>query len=389
MIKRTKERIQKRWEQTSIKEKISLFTVVNFIIISLSVAFNVWTVKYSMTDLNQILSENQKSNNMVDALESEKAQFEKYIKNPSKENRLLLVRACDKTQDKINQLPFNNTNMNDYRYTKTWAIKNSYDIYRTEREEILAFDTADKEYVRKLYHVYDMQDYILSYGRTLLQLTIEDGMATYQQEIRFIRIIPFLVGTIGIIMIMGMWQVAQTMKKQIVKPIQELEIASKLITGNDYSFPDLVEEREDELGELIHAFNKMKHATKEYITALDQLHKKEVERIELKRRLELTKLELLKNQIKPHFLFNTLNVISGMAKLEEAQTTEAMIQALSGLFRYNLTVREAEVLVENELYVIKQYMYLQQMRFGKRFCYIIISDIDGNQYKIPSFTLQR
>lgn len=86
-----------------------------------------------------------------------------------------------------------------------------------------------------------------------------------------------------------------------------------------------------------------KYATGEYIQALEEkrktldlLHEEELEKLETEKRLEMTKLELLKSQINPHFLFNTLNVIGGMASLEEAETTEKMIRALSALFRYNL-----------------------------------------------------
>lgn len=387
MIKKVITIAKGKWNQKNIKERISLFTIMNFAIIFLSFAFSMWTVKYSLTDLNQILLVNQKSNSVVNAIESEITYFDRYIKHPSEENRTELNRVCKITEDKIAQIPLNK-NMNDYRYAKTWAIKNSYKVYQEKREEVLELKIENKSYINKLYQVYDMQDYIASYGRTLLELTIDDGMEIYQQKVRMIRFIPFFVSVFGIALVMVMWKLSSSMKKEIVEPIQELEFASKRITRNDYSFPDLKEDRADELRELIHAFNKMKHATNEHITTLDKLHKQELERVELQRRLELTKLELLKNQIKPHFLFNTLNVIGGMAKLEDAPTTDAMIQALSTLFRYNLTVREAEVVVENELYVIKQYMYLQQMRFGKRVCYKIINDVEGNKYKMPAFTLQ-
>ena len=51
-------------------------------------------------------------------------------------------------------------------------------------------------------------------------------------------------------------------------------------------------------------------------------------------------IHALQSQINPHFLFNTLNMISCMAKLEEAQTTERMISSLGNLFRYNLKTSE-------------------------------------------------
>lgn len=79
------------------------------------------------------------------------------------------------------------------------------------------------------------------------------------------------------------------------------------------------------------------------------MHEEELEKLETEKRLEMTKLELLKSQINPHFLFNTLNVIGGMASLEEAETTEKMIRALSALFRYNLKNQDTEVCLSQEL----------------------------------------
>ena len=102
----------------------------------------------------------------------------------------------------------------------------------------------------------------------------------------------------------------------------------------------------------------------------------------------MIKLELLKSQINPHFLFNTLNVISGMARLEEAQTTEKMILALSSLFRYNLKTPEQFVLLAKELNVAADYMYLQQMRFGERIRYELDCKARQELVMVPAFTFQ-
>ena len=110
-------------------------------------------------------------------------------------------------------------------------------------------------------------------------------------------------------------------------------------------------------------------ALEEKRKTLDLLHEEELGKLETEKRLEMIKLELLKSQINPHFLFNTLNVISGMAKLEEAETTEKMFLALSSLFRYNLKTPEQSVPLAKELKVVADYMYLQQMRFGERIRY--------------------
>ena len=96
----------------------------------------------------------------------------------------------------------------------------------------------------------------------------------------------------------------------------------------------------------------------------------------------------LQSQINPHFLFNTLNVIGGMAMLENAETTEQMIKSLSTLFRYNLKNSSSETILSKELSVVKDYMYIQQMRFGERIGYEIECDIEADKVIVPTFTFQ-
>ena len=113
-----------------------------------------------------------------------------------------------------------------------------------------------------------------------------------------------------------------------------------------------------------------------------------MEKMELEKRLEAARMELLKSQINPHFLFNTLNIIACMARLEDASTTEKMITSMSNLFRYNLKTTEQIVPLEQELKVVKDYMYIQKMRFGNRIRYAYSIEVEEAVVRIPAFTLQ-
>lgn len=118
-----------------------------------------------------------------------------------------------------------------------------------------------------------------------------------------------------------------------------------------------------------------------YISALREKH-------DMERELADVQLQMLKNQIKPHFLFNTLNLIASMAQIEDAAVTEKMIEALSRLFRYNLKSSESVMPLERELRVVQDYMYLQQMRFGKRIQYQSDCAPETLPLLVPSFVLQ-
>ena len=206
---------------------------------------------------------------------------------------------------------------------------------------------------------------------------------------------PYLILIFSVVMMIIVMGLTRLLAAALVSPMMKMAHNARKIARNDFSGQDLTVPNRDEMGELVKAFNKMKHATEGYINTLKEnnemaelLHKEELEKIEMEKRLDAARLELLKSQINPHFLFNTLNMIACMAKLEEAATTERMIASMSNLFRYNLKTSEQIVPLERELKVVQDYMYLQQMRFGSRIGYECKAEVDPNRVMVPAFTLQ-
>ena len=75
--------------------------------------------------------------------------------------------------------------------------------------------------------------------------------------------------------------------------------------------------------------------------------------------------EALKNQINPHFLFNSLNVLSSLA-YQDAAKANLFAKELSSVYRYLLTTQELmKVPLQDELDFVKSYIYLEQIRFGE------------------------
>ncbi len=392
---RVKEKIRELWQALTIKKKIAAFTGTVFLIISLSVMFDIWVVWFSLIDFNGILQDNAKSSEVVQAIENERELFENYMKSRSEQEQIAFEAAMQRTYDAVYDLPFSYYEIGEARYAKTWSIRNSYEVYCEKRDAILLIDGDAPDYISRLYEIYDMQGYLQGYASTLMTYTIEDGNTAYEERIPLLILVPVAVILFGIILLWGMLWLAGLMNRTIILPVMELVNASQKIAANDFFVEDVKVENKDELGELVRAFNKMKYATGEYILALEEkrktldlLHEEELEKLATEKRLEMIKLELLKSQINPHFLFNTLNVIGGMANLEDAHTTEKMIKALSSLFRYNLKTPEVEIALARELKVVEDYMYLQQMRFGGRISYEVNCEVDRELAIVPTFTFQ-
>ena len=373
-----RKRIKQFWQALTIKKKIATFTGTVFLIIAVSVLFNVWVVKFSLIDFNRILQDNAAVSELAQALEEESIQFETYIKG-NREERESLDIAIERTGRAVEKLPFRYSEIGEQRYAKTWSIKSCYEVYCQKRDAMLAMGENAPDYIKRLYEVYEMQDYLEEYAATLMNETIEDGDGLYHKKVPMLICMPIVVVVSGIILVTGMMELAALMNQTIISPVVALVKAAQRIAANDFFSEDVQVQNEDELGELVHAFNKMKYATGEYIMALEEkrktldlLHEEELGKLETEKRLEMIKLELLKSQINPHFLFNTLNVISGMAKLEEAETTEKMILALSSLFRYNLKTPEQSVPLAKEL----------------RIRYELNCKVEQELVMVPAFTFQ-
>ena len=383
------------WATRKIKTKISFFTGSVFVIVLFSIIFDAWIVRLFMFDFNDIMTDNMKGGQIVGAVDRETEAFTLYVRSGSVDSKAGLDEAIKSLKDSVESMNLDYKRLGDNRFSQLQSLKSLYTVYCDYRDEVISGGLEGREYVEKLYCVYDMQKYLYDYAGRYADTTLKEGNDRYNEILPVVFIIPAVTIIISILMFFAILEISRAMNKSVTEPVLKLADASRKIAANDFYIDDVRADNRDELGELITAFNKMKYATGEYIDALeekrealDRLHAKELETLEAEKQLDAMNLELLKNQINPHFLFNTLNVIGGMANLESAPTTEKMAVALSSIFRYNLKTQEKEVLLSRELKVSDDYMYLQKMRFGERVKYEVNCEVDADGVMVPTFTLQ-
>lgn len=92
--------------------------------------------------------------------------------------------------------------------------------------------------------------------------------------------------------------------------------------------------------------------------------------------------------INPHFLYNTLNTISAMACIEGADSTVEMVSALSDMFRYSSDLSKQEISLYQEIDHIKDYLYIQSIRYDGAFTYQIIIGEELYSCLVPKLMLQ-
>ncbi len=383
------------WEKFTIKNKIRVFTASVFVALFVALLLDVWIVKLFMIDFNAIMEDNSRGGEIVIAISKETEAFDDFIRGTEGVDLDSWEEAVNETKNAIYAVPLSYADLGENRFAQLQALRTSYEVYYSYRNQVVTDHLSEKIYVEKLYDVYRMQQYLAEYAQRFVDSTMLEGNENYRALLPVVMRVPFIAAGLSIVLFLIILQVSRGLHGSVIVPVTKLANASRKIAANDFFIDDVEVDNKDELGDMVSAFNKMKYATGEYIKtmeekkdALDQLHIQEMENLEIEKQLETMNLELLKSQINPHFLFNTLNVIAGNANLEGAKATEQMIEALSSIFRYNLKNHSKEALLSQELKISRDYMYLQQMRFGYRVEFEAISEVDENRVIVPTFTFQ-
>lgn len=100
-------------------------------------------------------------------------------------------------------------------------------------------------------------------------------------------------------------------------------------------------------------------------------------------------LKMLRYQLNPHFLFNTLNAIYALIKLKESKTAQKMVQQLSGFLRYSLDNDPVhQVTLESEVEALKLYLNIEQTRFDERLTLKFDVSEEAKLAGVPSLLLQ-
>jgi len=369
------------WMSCSLERKVRWITISTAAVVILSITAVMLIAGYGMKGFGDLLMGNSRSLAFWSAMDAESSSFQYYAGDRSPENREKYEMSCARTRSALKSLPFDYEEIGGDRYGVTWSILNMYENYAAARDAFLEMEEGAPDYLDRLYTIYRVQGYLATHAGRLEQMTVESGNERYEMQRPLFIIVPavsILWGAAALLMVRWL---NRSVQRNIVRPMVELAEDSRRIGENDFTGPDTHAEGGDEIASLVRAFCTMKASTRGYIEALTEKHKME-------KQLDEVRLQMLKNQINPHFLFNTLNMIASTAQIEDAATTEKMIHALSRLFRYNLKSTDSVMPLERELKVVQDYMYLQQMRFGQRIRYDTDCNQDTLEVLVPSFALQ-
>ncbi len=165
--------------------------------------------------------------------------------------------------------------------------------------------------------------------------------------------------------------------KAITKPIGELKgLMEEAEKGRlDVRFES---EYDDEVSRLGGSFNSM-------IESIDRLLKLVYSEQKAKREAELKAFQA---QIKPHFLYNTLDTINWMAMEYEADDIVEVIQSLTNLFRISLSKGNEIISLRNEMLHVASYLTIQKVRYEDQFDYAIDWDMNLGELQVVKLIIQ-
>jgi len=109
---------------------------------------------------------------------------------------------------------------------------------------------------------------------------------------------------------------------------------------------------------------------------------------QLEARLAQTQLQMLRMQLQPHFLFNTLHSISALMH-KDVRRADSMVASLSDLLRMSLqNIGAQEVPLQSELDFLQRYVEIMSLRFGERLRVSIDVDPETRDARVPNLFLQ-
>lgn len=171
---------------------------------------------------------------------------------------------------------------------------------------------------------------------------------------------------------------------QVSHPVQVLsEAMGKVATEADDEeqeiplFDDPSISQKDEVGKIVQSYNAMAKRINDNI----------IKTYNYKLRQKQAELKMLQFQINPHFLYNALNTISAIAKLENVDYIPEISSNLSDMFRYNISGDDI-VTIKEELEHTLNYMNIQMIRFPNRFQVIREADESLLKCRILKFVFQ-
>lgn len=256
-------------------------------------------------------------------------------------------------------------------------------------KEVSDFNQISELVIKKLVKSSDQKEYnsiiekVKGQNYIFSLLKIEDYNWTIVSKIPFKELskesntfyfMTFIVTIInGILMFIG----AISISRLITNPIKKLLRSMKGIENGEFNKVN-IEVGNDEIGKLRDGYNIM-------VLEIEKLINRIIDEEKIKRKAELS---VLQAQVKPHFLYNTLDAMGYLALSGKCDEVYEALEALGGYYRTSLSKGREIITLGEEIDIVKNYFLLQRLRYGDIFTDTYEVDENVLHLKILKLVLQ-
>lgn len=192
-----------------------------------------------------------------------------------------------------------------------------------------------------------------------------------------LSLVTYILGATIIISLLVCILISFIVSKRINTPVKCMIDTMRLMESGDFN-QNIEVRSNDEFGYLANQFNIMCEHIKD-------LFQKNEEKQEL---LRIAEIKNLQAQINPHFLYNTLDSIKWLAKINGESEIYIMVKNLSILLKNSIRLYKEFVPVKDSLTTLESYIAIQNIRFNDKFDVIFQIEDEVLSYKIPNLLLQ-
>ncbi|ASA19831.1 cache domain-containing sensor histidine kinase [Paenibacillus donghaensis] len=268
--------------------------------------------------------------------------------------------------------------------TELFVMSNSGVLYRPKAERFQGFEVEKIALPGKygsLLQQFEGKSYFLAYKHSSTTGWKYISLIPYDDVFQEKKSLRNTIWLIAAILVVVACSISYLFARSFTRPIDQLARQMRSAEKGDFS-ASLVDIRAvsqmDEIGYLHKRFNSMIRNIQQLI---DENYKKQIV-------IKDTEYRALQAQINPHFLYNTLNSINWMARMRNEEVISTMVESLSQLLRGAMDNKRTMVTVREEIELIKGYMYIQKVRYGKRIDFEVEVQEEAMDSQIPKFALQ-
>lgn len=270
-------------------------------------------------------------------------------------------------------------------------LENMLDYYQQPIDRFLGGEAA-------AYETYSM----LSYRCVLIRntaTTYYTYLADYLQEcaddVQARWQVKWIVQLVALTLLVAVGMcISSSYSKGILRPIQTMTQNARKVQHGDFHL-EPVGEAPAELAVMADAFAEMAGQVERNIDILKKnakleqiLLRQESERLSMQNLVTQAELRSLQAQINPHFLFNTLSMISKSAYLSHDGTTSELIDRLAQFLRYALDKSSTTSTLREEINSIENYLFIQKKRFAGRLDFVVDVPEPVPDLQMPAIVLQ-